>query len=155
VAIAVDRFFIRDFVVFYKEVSQRILVARIAFFCFIGNDLLWSVPERTNQKQTVNYFRREKKMKCARFAILSGVLASILVIGCALAAAPPTTVVPSKKQQGQWKVVIPQTLFADKMRMAAFLNETFGIMGGAGDPGKARVTSDGGKTWTVADSSGG
>jgi hypothetical protein len=39
--------------------------------------------------------------------------------------------------------------------MAAFLNENFGIIGGAGDVGKARYTSDGGKTWTVADSSGG
>jgi hypothetical protein len=43
--------------------------------------------------------------------------------------------------------VIPQTLFTEKMRMAAFLDEKFGIMGGAGDPGKAHYTSDGGKTW--------
>jgi hypothetical protein len=94
-------------------------------------------------------------MKYARSTILLGVLVSTLVAVYALAATQPTMGVPSEKQQGQWKVVIPQTLFADKMRMAAFLDEKFGIMGGAGDPGKARHTLDGGKTWTVADSSGG
>jgi hypothetical protein len=94
-------------------------------------------------------------MKYARFAILSGVLVSTLVIGCVLAATRPPTGGPTEKSPAQWKVVIPQTLFAEKMRMAAFRDEKFGIMGGAGDPGKAHYTSDGGKTWAVADSSGG
>jgi hypothetical protein len=94
-------------------------------------------------------------MRYARSVILSGVLMSTLVAVSVLAAAQPTTGVPSEKQNGEWKVVIPQTLFAEKMRMAAFFDEKFGIMGGAGDPGKARHTLDGGKTWTVADSSGG
>ena len=83
-------------------------------------------------------------MKYARFTILVGVLVSTLVIGCMFAAA-----------QAQWDVVVPQTRFEDKLRIAAFLNESFGLTGGAGDIGKARYTSDGGKTWAQADTSGG
>ena len=57
--------------------------------------------------------------------------------------------------QAQWKEVIPQQLFADKLRIAAFHNENFGFNGGAGDMGKARFTSDAGKSWIQAESSGG
>lgn len=67
-----------------------------------------------------------------------------LVAGLAIAAA-----------QAQWKVVVPQTNFGDKLRVAAFFNESFGLHGGAGDVGKAKYTSDGGKNWAAADSSGG
>jgi hypothetical protein len=94
-------------------------------------------------------------MKYARFTILLGVLVSTLIAVFVLAATRLPTGAPTKESQAQWKVVIPQTLFAEKMRMAAFLDEKFGVMGGAGDPGKAHYTLDGGKTWTVADSSGG
>jgi hypothetical protein len=83
-------------------------------------------------------------MKCARFNILLGVLVSTLVAGYVVAA---TT-------QAQWKLAIPQTKAGEKMRMAAFHDENFGITGGAGDVGKAHYTLDGGKTWTMADSSG-
>jgi hypothetical protein len=83
-------------------------------------------------------------MKYARFFILFGVLASALVAAYVLAAAQP-----------QWEVIVPQTNFGDKLRIAAFLNESFGLTGGAGDPGKAHYTADGGKNWTTADSSGG
>jgi hypothetical protein len=94
-------------------------------------------------------------MKHTRFVILLGVLVSTLVIGCVLAATGASKSGSTENAQAQWKVVIPQTLFAEKMRMASFLNERIGFMGGAGDPGKAHYTTDGGKTWTVADSSGG
>ena len=83
-------------------------------------------------------------MKSARFTILLGVLVSTLVASYVLAASP-----------AQWKEVVPQTLFAEKLRIAAFLNENFGLTGGAGDIGKADYTLDGGKTWATADSSGG
>jgi photosystem II stability/assembly factor-like uncharacterized protein len=39
--------------------------------------------------------------------------------------------------------------------MAAFLNETVGITGGATGAGKTHYTTDGGATWTLAESSGG
>ena len=83
-------------------------------------------------------------MKYTRFTILVGVLVSTLVIGCMFAAA-----------QAGWDVVVPQTRFEDKLRIAAFFSESFGLTGGAGDIGKARYTSDGGKTWAQADTSGG
>ncbi|MBN1834113.1 MAG: hypothetical protein JW896_18595 [Deltaproteobacteria bacterium] len=63
--------------------------------------------------------------------------------------------VPAEEAQAQWQVVVPQTLFAEKLRIAAFLNEDFGVTGGAGDIGKADYTLDGGKTWATADTSGG
>ncbi len=89
-------------------------------------------------------------MKQVRLIVSLGVLMSILLAGLMLAATQK-----SEKAQGQWKVVIPKTNVGDKVRMAGFLNETFGLWGGAGDVGKAHYTLDGGKTWTVADSSGG
>jgi hypothetical protein len=91
-------------------------------------------------------------MKYTRYSILLGVL---LVAACAFTATQPPAGVPTQEPQAQWKAVIPQTLFADKLRMAAFLNENFGVNGGAGDAGKARYTLDGGEDWTTADSSGG
>ena len=94
-------------------------------------------------------------MKYARFIIFIGVLVPTLFAAGVLAAAKPPIDAATKEPQAQWKVVIPQTLFAEKMRMAAFFDEKLGVMGGAGDPGKAHYTLDGGKTWTVADSSGG
>ena len=97
----------------------------------------------------------EKEMRYARFIILISVLVLTLITAGVLAATMPPSAATTKEPQAQWKVVIPQTLFAEKMRMAAFLDEKFGVMGGAGDPGKAHYTLDGGKTWTVADSSGG
>jgi hypothetical protein len=83
-------------------------------------------------------------MRYARFHILLSIMVLTLVAGCVLAAA-----------QAQWEVVLPNTNVGDKLRVAAFLDENFGITGGAGDVGKAHYTLDGGKTWTLADSSGG
>ncbi len=83
-------------------------------------------------------------MKYAGFTILLGILLSTLVAGSVLAA-----------DQSQWKAVTPKPKVIQKIRMAAFLDENFGVAGGAGDVGKAHYTLDGGQTWTVADSSGG
>jgi hypothetical protein len=94
-------------------------------------------------------------MKSARFTNLLGVLVLTLVAGWMLAATWLSRGALAEEPHGQWQVVLPKTNVGDKWRMAAFLDENFGITGGAGDVGKARCTSDGGKTWTVADSSGG
>ena len=83
-------------------------------------------------------------MKHARFSFLLGFLVSVLFVVNAFAAS-----------QAQWKVVIPQKLFAEKLRIAAFHNADFGFIGGAGDIGKAKFTTDGGKSWIQAESSGG
>jgi len=53
-----------------------------------------------------------------------------------------------------WKVVI-DTQVKQPVRMAAFLNESFGLTGGFSGAGKANRTLDGGKTWTMSESSGG
>ena len=87
-------------------------------------------------------------MKYARFIVLLGVLLLTLVAWSAIGVA-------AEKTEVQWQVVVPQKVFAEKLRIAAFLNESFGLTGGAGDIGKADYTSDGGKTWATADSSGG
>jgi hypothetical protein len=87
-------------------------------------------------------------MKYARFGVLLGVLVLTLFAGFSIGLA-------AEKSQAQWQVVVPQTVFAEKLRIAAFLNENFGLTGGAGDIGKADYTSDGGKTWATADTSGG
>jgi hypothetical protein len=104
-------------------------------------------------------------MKYAGFTILLGVLVSTLVVGWVLAATtaptgvPPASteplVVPAEESQAQWAAVVPQPKVGQKVRMAAFLDENFGVTGGAGNVGKAHYTSDGGQTWTMADSSGG
>ena len=87
-------------------------------------------------------------MRYARFTILLGVLVLTLI-------AWSGTGIAIEKAQAQWQVVVPQTVFAEKLRIAAFLNENFGLTGGAGDIGKADYTLDGGKTWATADTSGG
>ena len=87
-------------------------------------------------------------MKYARVIVLPGVLVLTLVAASATGFA-------AEKSQAQWQVVVPQTVFAEKLRIAAFLDENFGLTGGAGDIGKADYTSDGGKTWGTADTSGG
>lgn len=83
-------------------------------------------------------------MKHARIVFFLGAFALILITGCS-----------STMEKAQWKEVVPQTVFAEKLRIAVFLDENFGLNGGAGDVGKARYTLDGGKTWTQVDTSGG
>ena len=83
-------------------------------------------------------------MKHSRFIFFLGALLFTLLAGSVFSTA-----------QAQWKVVVPQQVFAEKLRFAAFNNENIGFNGGAGDIGKARFTSDGGKSWIQAESSGG
>ncbi len=94
-------------------------------------------------------------MKYSRFIILLSLLMSLLVAGWAFAAGKAPKDVQGEKAQAQWKEAVPQAVFAEKQRMAAFLNDSIGFSGGAGDIGKARYTSDGGKNWAQADTSGG
>ena len=86
-------------------------------------------------------------MKHTRLTILAGVLVSTLVVGCMLASA-----------QSKWEIIIPQSNFGAnlgaKLRATAFHDENFAVTGGAGDAGKASFTTDGGKNWTQAASSG-
>jgi photosystem II stability/assembly factor-like uncharacterized protein len=82
-------------------------------------------------------------MKYSRLTVMLSMLMAILIAGTVSAAA-----------QGQWEVVIPKAIDKVKVRMAAFHNETFGVWGGAGDEGAQHYTTDGGKTWTAAQTGG-
>jgi hypothetical protein len=68
------------------------------------------------------------------------VLLCIALAGCAPAEAD---------QQRQWEVVL-QTEVTQPVRMGAFLDENFGLTGGASN--RAYVTTDGGQAWTMAES---
>ena len=100
-----------------------------------------------NVEKTIHYFRRGEEMRHTRLVILFGVLVFALIVGSMPASA-----------QSKWEIIIPQSNFGEKLgaklRATAFQTETFGVTGGAGDTGKAAVTTDGGKNWTQADSSG-
>jgi hypothetical protein len=70
-------------------------------------------------------------------------------------AAPASTAEGEKEQIGLWEVVRQQAL-ERPVRMAAFLDENVGLTGGpdyAEDGrGRAHSTTDGGETWTWAES---
>ena len=82
-------------------------------------------------------------------------LISLSIAGCALlparlkAAATPGTAQDTRP----WKIVLQREI-EQPMRVAAFLDGGFGVTGGPSDPGRAHVTTDGGETWTMAESSG-
>lgn len=109
------------------------------------------------------------KQPLATIRIILLALLSLLLIGCtapatpapaaaapaAAEAEPTATAVPAQAESsGSWEVVL-QAKVRQPVRMAAFLNETFGVTGGATGAGKAHQTTDGGQTWTLAESSGG
>jgi photosystem II stability/assembly factor-like uncharacterized protein len=81
--------------------------------------------------------------------VLSVLLLPVSMVGCA-SPAVSAPVVP----KGEWQVAF-QTKVEQPVRMAAFLDETFGVTGGATGAGKTHYTTDGGETWTMAETSGG
>ena len=105
-------------------------------------------------------------MKGLKVSVLLAVLAAVLMAGCRPAATPPpptdvpptpteTPVVPTEEPQAQWEVILKKRL-EQPVRMAAFFDETFGVTGGgSGAAGKAQYSTDGGQTWSMADTSGG
>ena len=92
-------------------------------------------------------------------------LLSISLVGCASPPTPApaaevkaesaTAAAPVQAETTEtWEVVL-ETRVEQPVRMAAFLDETFGLTGGADSAGKAQLTADGGQTWTMAESSSG
>jgi photosystem II stability/assembly factor-like uncharacterized protein len=70
------------------------------------------------------------------------------------AAAVPTQAPTQAAAESLWEVV-RETRVEQPVRMAAFLDETFGLTGGANYEGRAHYTTDGGQTWTMAETSSG
>jgi photosystem II stability/assembly factor-like uncharacterized protein len=86
------------------------------------------------------------------------------LVGCAPAAAQPPaaptqaqiepTTPPQTESDSPWEVVF-QIRVTQPVRMAAFLDDTFGLTGGPDNAGRAQYTTDGGQTWTMAERSSG
>jgi len=109
-------------------------------------------------------------MKTIRILIFLMVLVALLMVGCTSAATPapadkpaqaPAADTPSApaqaapaKADSPWQVVFEKEAKQPK-RLAAFLDENFGLTGGPDSGGKAQYTTDGGKIWTMADTSSG
>jgi len=93
-----------------------------------------------HKKLRFEHGRRQKEMRRTRLVILFGVFVFALIVGS----------MPSSAQS-KWEIIIPQSNFGAelgaKLRATAFQTETFGVTGGAGNEGKAAVTTDGGKNW--------
>ena len=92
--------------------------------------------------------------------ILCILLLALTVGGCAPGGATPESVAtdtvepsPAEAQgDGPWEVILQREI-EQPMRVAAFLGGDFGVTGGPSDPGRAHYTTDGGQTWTMAESS--
>lgn len=79
----------------------------------------------------------------------------LLVLGVALLLAFSLCAMGANPEfDGPWELIV-QTEVKQPTRMAAFLNDKFGITGGFSGEGKAHYTTDGGNTWKMAESSGG
>jgi len=82
-------------------------------------------------------------------------LISLSTAGCALLPVRlEATATPDTAQDTHpWEIVLQREI-EQPMRVAAFLAGDFGVTGGPSDPGRAHYTTDGGETWTMAESSG-
>jgi photosystem II stability/assembly factor-like uncharacterized protein len=87
---------------------------------------------------------------------LIALLLLALAGGCAPATTPPpATAIPTQEDSASpWQIVLQKEI-EQPMRIAAFIDESFGLTGGPADVGRANVTTDGGRTWTLAESSAG
>ena len=103
-------------------------------------------------------------MKYMRVSVLLTVLVATLMAGCAPAATPQPTDVPpaptepppdpTEEPKALWEEVL-RVKVEQPVRQAVFLDGSFGLTGGAAGAGRAHYTTDGGQTWTMADTSGG
>jgi hypothetical protein len=67
---------------------------------------------------------------------------------------PVEPTVPAEESSGLWEAVLDLQV-EQTLRMAAFLDDKVGYTGGEATEGRAHYTTDGGQTWTMAESSGG
>jgi hypothetical protein len=92
-------------------------------------------------------------MKHYDYLIVITLLVAASLSGCVPAAVPAATIAPTQAENaGPWHVVLQRDI-EQPLRIAAFLDDSFGLTGGSADVGRAHVTTDGGQTWTLAESS--
>ncbi len=89
-------------------------------------------------------FRNKKKSKILGF--VSVVFVLFVILGCEKSKVPDIT--------SSWELV-KEIKVKQPVRLAAFLNEDFGITGGFSANGKTHYTSDGGVSWLKSEQSGG
>jgi hypothetical protein len=108
------------------------------------------------------------KMKRVKYLGALALLLASLLAACCTPTTPPAptepppaateppadTKVPTEKDSGSWEPVLDLEV-EQTLRMAAFLDDKVGYTGGEASEGKAHYTTDGGQTWTMAESSGG
>jgi photosystem II stability/assembly factor-like uncharacterized protein len=115
------------------------------------------------------FMEKKGTMRYTRIFIFLMILVSVSITGCATTVSSTSSEVsqvevdsatmaeaeaaPSQAEEsGAWEVVL-QTEVEQPVRMAAFLDENFGLTGGANSAGRVHVTTDGGQAWTMAESS--
>jgi photosystem II stability/assembly factor-like uncharacterized protein len=92
-------------------------------------------------------------MKHYDYVIVIILLVAVSLGGCIPAAVPAAATAPTQAESaGPWQIVLQRDI-EQPMRIAVFLDETFGLTGGSADVGRAHVTTDGGQTWTLTESS--
>lgn len=87
--------------------------------------------------------------RIGKLIILGITICSILVSGLL-----PLSAAQQSEEAKAWEMIMKFTV-TQPVRMAAFYDENFGVTGGFSGRGKANITVDGGKTWTLSESSGG
>ncbi len=87
---------------------------------------------------------------------IRGLFFGIIVTVCSVLACGllPLSAAQENREAGSWELIMQLTV-VQPVRMAAFFDENFGVTGGFSGRGKTNVTTDGGKTWTLSESSGG
>lgn len=106
--------------------------------------------------------RQAKYLGALLLPLAAGLLLVGGLVGCARTPAalpssptdpPADTAVPAPvEDESLWKVAL-QMAVEQPMRMAAFLDDKVGFTGGEADAGRAHYTTDGGATWTMAETS--
>ena len=98
-----------------------------------------------------------------RFMKFVSLLMLVVLMGCSPKAAPSQEKVQQPAASAAtldplanspWKIVY-QSKIEQPVRLAAFMDASYGLTGGADNAGRAYVTTDGGQTWTMSTQSSG
>ncbi|MBN1810338.1 MAG: hypothetical protein JXA14_00725 [Anaerolineae bacterium] len=108
--------------------------------------------------------KQVRHISLSALSLAVSLLLTVGTAGCSCApvtpaASSPTelladTAKPTEEDSGSWEVVLDLEV-EQTLRMAAFLDDKVGYTGGEASEGRAHYTTDGGQTWTMAESSGG
>ncbi len=89
----------------------------------------------------------------SKYLKLVCLLSLVFLMGCS-SAAPKAGQGQGSPSNSLWQVIY-RTKVDQPVRLAAFMDESFGFTGGANNEGRAYLTTDGGQTWTMSPGSSG